>query len=480
MNIYDEIPYPSLVYSDTHPDKLATLATLFGLNPPVINNCRILELGCGDGTNLIAIAQSLPQATCVGIDFSNSQIISGKKIIATIQITNVTLQQLDFNAIDESLGKFDYIIAHGIYSWVSLEMQDTVLNLIKSHLTADGIAYISYNIYPGWHTENVVRDMMLYHLQQLSGSSPQNNITEAKGILQFITNLRKSGNSAFDVLLQEKSQLIQTVDDSYLYHDFLEPENNPVYFHQFIKHTEQHNLNYVTDIEFRNYLMLNFPTQIASAMQELFKDDFFKQEQYLDFFYHRTLRRSLLCHQDIVTKRSLNWQSLLDFYIAGNLNTEEVLINNKSIKHTITKTAIQHLLEIYPQRLQFKELFKLSKHPAKNLAKLRTDLAQELLQFYCLEAVEFYLEPAIFITKITEFPMASPLAQKITSPHVFNLRCELVDISNTAKLLLPYLNGKNNQQALLNILSDITEELLDKTLLEIAQNALLLTEVSVD
>jgi len=479
MNTYDEIPYPSLVYTDTHPNKLATLATLFDIQPPPITNCRILELGCGDGTNLIAIAQSLPHANCIGIDFSATQIASGQKVIDVLQLTNITLQQADFNTIDESLGKFDYIIAHGIYSWIPITMQDTVLSLLKKYLTTNGIAYVSYNIYPGWHTEHVVRDMMMYHIQQLPPLSPQAHTVQAKGILQFLTNLRQSGTSAFDVLLKEKTQQLQTVDDNYLYHDFLEQDNHPVYFHQFVKHAEQHNLTYVTDIEFRHYLMSYFPPQVVKAMRELFQADFFKQEQYLDFFYHRTLRRSILCHQDITVKRTLDWQKLLDCYIAADLQLEGQNAKTTTgelihIQQPITKIAIEHLSAIYPQRLAFKELFKRSKRPAKNLAKLRTDLAQELLQLYCSEAIELHVAAPAFITEIKEFPMASPLARHIKFPHAINLRCEFVNISDTAKRVLPHLNGNNDKPALLNILGDITTDALDKALLELAYNALLI------
>ncbi|MDM8567368.1 class I SAM-dependent methyltransferase [Candidatus Halobeggiatoa sp. HSG11] len=477
MNIYDEIPYPSLVYTDTHPNKLATLATLFGIKPPTINNCRILELGCGDGTNLIAIAQSLPQATCIGIDFSATQITSGQKLIETIQLDNIALQQLDFTAVDESQGKFDYIIAHGIYSWVPLTMQDTMLNLIKKHLTSNGIAYISYNIYPGWHTENVVRDMMKYHLQQLPPLPAKDNVAQAKGILQFITNLRQSGNDSFDVLLKEKSQQLQTVDDSYLYHDFLEQENHPVYFHQFITHIGQHDLTYITDIEFRHYLMVNFPPQVVETMQELFQDDFFKQEQYLDFFYHRTLRRSLLCQQ--TAKRTVDWQKLLDCYVATDLKIEGENITTSTgeileFQHPITKIAIRYLSEIYPQRLAFKELFKRSKRPAKNLSALRNNLAQELLQLYYLEIIELHVEPAPFTTKIEKFPTASPLARQSISPHPINLHCEFVELSDIAKKILPYLNGKNDKSELLKMLGDVTKSRLNDALLEIARNALLI------
>ncbi|MBE9561597.1 MAG: hypothetical protein IMF12_01860, partial [Proteobacteria bacterium] len=208
---------------------------------------------------------------------------------------------------------------------------------------------------------------------------------------------------------------------------------------------------------------------------ELFQDDFFKQEQYLDFFYHRTLRRSLLCQQ--VVKRSLDWQGLLNCYVATNLQIAGTKVKTITgelvdIKHNITKTAIRNLSDIYPQRLAFKELFKLSKRPAKNLSILRTNLAQELLQLYCLEIIELHIEPPAFTTKIEKYPIASPLARNSFSQYPINLRCEFVELSDIAKKLLPHLNGKNDKQKLLNILGDT--EKLDNALLEIAQNALLL------
>ena len=108
---YDEIPYSSLAYADTHPNKLATLAALFGLTPPIVKTCRLLELGCGDGTNLIAIAQTLPQAQCWGIDASIKQIQAGQTRANTLALSNVNLNRLNLSEVDQSLGRFDYIIA---------------------------------------------------------------------------------------------------------------------------------------------------------------------------------------------------------------------------------------------------------------------------------------------------------------------------------------------------------------------------------
>ena len=503
-NVYDEIPYPSLVYTDTHPGRLATLVTLFGIKPPPIVNCRVLELGCGDGTNLIAISQTLPQASLWGIDFSAKQIASGQKVISALKCPNVTLKQLDFNEIDESLGKFDYIIAHGIYSWVPVTMQDKLLSIIRRHLGANGIAYISYNVYPGWHLDNIIRDMMMYHTQQLPTTPARLSLKQAKGILQFIANLRQSGNSAYDVLLQEKWQELQTVSENYLCHDFLEADNDPVYFHQFVKHATQHDLAYVTDIEFRRYLMAAYPVELVEAFKEYFQGDFFKQEQYMDFFLNRSLRRSLLCHQNVAIKRELDLETLASYYIAANL---QPITNNArwqpqessqfknaqgeifTIKHSLTKAAILHLTSLYPHRITFDNLFQ---HICQQLPQANQDsptLQQELLHLYGVEAIELNIEPPPYVTAIGNYPTASHFARWLSSQKqmVINLRCEIINLSPIATALLPHLNGKNDSKALRAILKKLVKKpkikkslgmnyleiKLEEVLLEIAQGALL-------
>ncbi len=505
MNTYDDIPYPSLVYTDTHPSKLATLGTLFGLKPPLVATCRVLELGCGDGTNIIAIAQSLPQASLLGIDFSAQHIAKGQTMIEAIKLANITLKQLDFNEIEASLGEFDYIIAHGVYSWVPEKRQDTVLEIIQRHLAPNGMAYISYNVYPGWYLEMVMRDLMLYHTEQLPDLPFSVQMMQAKGIVRFLANLRQLGNEPFDLLLQEKSQQLQTLQDNYLYHDLLEEENHPVYFHQFIKQAEQHGLAYVTDIEFRHYLMLSFPDEVVEAMAELFQEDFLKKEQYLDFFYNRTLRRTVLCHQNSPVHREVDWKSIRSCYIAAFLLAEKTPANGQyeesvqfkkadgeliTVKQPLIQAALTYLTTLYPQSVSFEALFQYVcqqlPQSYQDLSALRDAFAQELGALYNREAIELLIDSPPFVTTLSTHPIASPLARFLASQGeqpLINLRCEFIEISAISRALVPHLNGKNSRQALLLILKKLLKKqriktplgtLLDKTLFEIVQSALLI------
>ncbi len=174
---------------------------------------------------------------------------------------------------------------------------------------------------------------------------PQISLKQAKGILQFVTHLRAQGTTMFDVLLQEKWEQMKDVSDNYLYHDFLEKDNHPVYFHEFVQHATQHQLAYVTDVEFRHYLFLSFSPEVVEALEELFQDDIFKREQYLDFFYHRTLRRSLLCHAEVPMQHELHPTVLQDCYLtASQRDMEETL----SVAHSWTETA---LIQCWLERL---------------------------------------------------------------------------------------------------------------------------------
>src|SRR6185436_9013135 len=115
---YDELPYPGSAFAQTHPDRLATIATLFGMAPAPVERCRVLELGCGDGGNLIPMAYTLPGSEFLGIDAGGRGIAIGQDRAVAVGLTNLRLQHLDMLDTAIQLGKFDYIVSHGVYSWV--------------------------------------------------------------------------------------------------------------------------------------------------------------------------------------------------------------------------------------------------------------------------------------------------------------------------------------------------------------------------
>ncbi|HEV3386835.1 MAG TPA: class I SAM-dependent methyltransferase, partial [Gemmata sp.] len=184
-NSYDEVPYECHPYPQTHPSRLATIATLFGLSPPPVDNCRVLELGCAGGGNLIPMAEALPESSFVGVDLSLRQIGDGETIVRNLGLMNISLRHASIADVDESYGMFDYVICHGVFSWVPQSTQRKILDISAKCLTPNGVAYVSYNTYPGWHMRGMIRDMMRYHA--LRFETPDHRVKQARALLDFLT-----------------------------------------------------------------------------------------------------------------------------------------------------------------------------------------------------------------------------------------------------------------------------------------------------
>ncbi|MFN2536517.1 MAG: methyltransferase domain-containing protein, partial [Mycobacteriales bacterium] len=147
---YDDVPYGVATHAATHPGRLAAIATLFGAGPPAVESARVLELGCALGGNIIPMAVAYPGSSYLGIDLSGRQIADGQRTVAQLGLTNIELRHASITDVDDSDGQFDYVICHGVYSWVPPEVQDKILDICARNLAAGGVAVVSYNTYPGW------------------------------------------------------------------------------------------------------------------------------------------------------------------------------------------------------------------------------------------------------------------------------------------------------------------------------------------
>src|SRR5437762_2729762 len=187
LTSYEDVPYESKPIYRTHPDGLAALATVFGLEPPAVSRCRVLELGCASGGNLLPMALGLPESQFVGIDLSPRQVRQGQETIDALGVTNLELKALSIMDVGEEFGQFDYIICHGVYSWVPPEVQDKILAICSRNLTSNGVVYISYNCYPGWHACGMIRQMMCYHTRRIA--DPLVRVREARALLDFLCRM---------------------------------------------------------------------------------------------------------------------------------------------------------------------------------------------------------------------------------------------------------------------------------------------------
>ena len=297
QTIYKELGYKSYPFPFTTPAYLAAYGTLVGLKPPTAKTARVLELGATYGGNIISQAAHNPEATFVGIELSQDQVEKGNKIIGDAKLDNVSLVQGDILNFDESMGTFDYIIAHGFYSWISDEMKDKLLDIIYNHLADNGIAYVSYNTYPGWHTMEEVRQLMLFANRGHDESTHKEKVLRGKTVGSLVgaqilnyDNL-KERNSKFLSALRSVMQK----DDYYVGHDHLEPHNDPCYLYQFNDHLKANNLAYVGDADLTLSMVRTYDESIADKLEQLAPNSQADQEQYLDFMLDTTFRKSIIC-----------------------------------------------------------------------------------------------------------------------------------------------------------------------------------------
>ena len=306
QTIYSELGYKSMPFPYTTPATLEAYAALVGVSAPNPKTARVLELGATYGGNIISQALFNPDATFVGIELSQEQVEKGNEVIANAGLTNVSLIQSDIASIGSEIGTFDYIIAHGLYSWVDDGVKDALLRLIDEHLAEDGIAYISYNTYPGWHTMDEVRQLMMFSNRDKAQFNHKEKVLHGKTVGSIVgsqilkyDNL-KERNSKFLGALRSVMQK----DEYYVGHDHLEPNNDPVYFYQFNDHLEAHNLAYLCDADLTLSMVRSFDADIADTLDKLALNDHVAQEQYLDFMLDTTFRKSIICkvkHAESVT-----------------------------------------------------------------------------------------------------------------------------------------------------------------------------------
>lgn len=318
--IYADLGYLSQPFPYASAPFLESYARLLGLSPAPASTAHILEIGSSYGGNLISQALFYPQATFTGIEIAPTQVSVGKTYIDQLGITNLDLLEGDVNESHEHLGTYDYIIAHGFYSWVDEETKDNFLRLCKEHLAENGILYMSYNTYPGWHKMDSVRALLEFANKDVDTLNHREKVRHGKtvasklGALMLEYDTVKNQQGPF---LQALRQTLQK-QDCYVGHDHLEPVNSPVYFHQCIDHMTEHGFTYLCDCD----LNLSFPDvydeTLRTKLQELAPHDPLAREQYIDFMLNTAFRKSLFTHKGATPKR-ITETSLTDTDFQHNL-----------------------------------------------------------------------------------------------------------------------------------------------------------------
>ena len=289
---YDAVPYPGHSHAETHPNRIAALARLFGLQSPAVATARILEIACGDGANLIPLACSLPRSHCVGFDLAETAVTRARTRIDQLQLGNVVVSVADLASVHD-IGQFDYVIAHGLYSWVPRAVRDALLRLIGKVLAPNGVAFVSYNVYPGWHVAGMVRDMLRYHVRGTDAAGSR--VLQARALLDFLVEAHDA-QDAYGQLLAAECERIAGHSSGHLFHDDLADINEPVYFEEFVAHSAAFGLAFLAEADFATMSGADLPERVREKLDEV-RADPVAYGQYLDFVKCRRFRETLLRHE---------------------------------------------------------------------------------------------------------------------------------------------------------------------------------------
>ena len=360
---YDETPYKSKTFYYTQPGRQQMVLKLLGFKTPDLEEARVLEIGCSFGGNIIPFALENPKAEVVGVDLSSVQIEEGNRIIKYLGLENIRLIHQNILDFDSSLGKFDYIICHGVFSWVNEEVQRGILNVIKNHLSENGSAILSYNTYPGWQNLEVARDVMLFRDEMLKTRGEEinegNAVRYGRGAIEFL--------SQFSILNEKIKAGITDItekDDYYILHEYFEENNKPMYLYDFNKILLEHNLIHVVDSD----LMKTFPN-ISNEIEEKLTaecgDDNIAKEQYYDFLLDRQFRVSIVTHESnkekINISKDIRITDLKEISLRGKYEKNKdgfYSIEKNEIKDEEVSLILDILSENYPNTITIDEIEK--------------------------------------------------------------------------------------------------------------------------
>ena len=423
MNVYDDVPYEGSAQKHTYPGHLNVVARILGMESVPAETARVLEIGCAVGANLIPMAQRHPNARFIGVDYSHKQIEMGRDRCKQLGLTNIELETRDIADMDAPLGEFDYIIAHGIFSWIAPALQDKLLAVCSENLADNGVALVSFNTYPGRHFRSQVREMMMYHTQRVDDANER--VAQGRSLMRVLAETGTEHNF-FRRTLEFESRYLDHSADSYVCHEFLEEENYPLFFHQFMSMADKHDLNYLGDADPRFLTDYGLPAK-ASQFLAQYADDVVRREQHIDYIRNRMFRSTLLVKSSHGPRLPIRPEYVVDHHVWTKVQIPNEVplradatvdyrldeVNRIAVRSPIMKIAMSYIRDRWPNTIPFSELVDLS---CQRLGTQPTDqtriaLASELLRGYLCGVIGLSLAPTDASTAISDQPTLASLTR---------------------------------------------------------------------
>ena len=445
---YDEIAYPTQAFRQTHPDRLATQAALFGRQFAPVSTSRVLDIGCGDGANLIPLAVAYPGAQFVGFDLAENAIARGQAIIDALQLDNIRLEARDVMEADFGAGGFDYVISHGLYAWIPEPAREALMASVRRHLAPHGVAFVSYNALPGCRIRQIIRELLLYHVRGIQDRQARFEAAqrEARRLLETYSD---------EIAAQRmiRSELEELLERPYevLAHDDLGEVYAPAYLHEFLEHAGRHGLQYLTEATLGRCGEGFRPPEAVDDTAF----DVLAHLQQLDFRVLRTYRENLLIHADAPLDRRPDPGRMTGLFVSAPVRAVEdeadvYDIGQKRVK--LIDAGLQRLVEqigaAWPAALPIADL------------DLDDEHAAAMLRMFWTGVIELHTEPLAFSATVPALPRASPLARLQAAaggPRLTTMRHTTVEIGDP--IGLRFIAGLDGARTVDQVAADMAAEL---------------------
>jgi methyltransferase-like protein/SAM-dependent methyltransferase len=492
-NPYDKVLYPSPAFLQTHPDRLAVVGTLFGMSPPPVERCRVLEIGCGEGGNLIPMAYALPDAQFVGIDLAAVPIDAARRRIRRAGLKNIQVLQMNVMDITPEFGAFDYVIVQGLYSWVPEPVKHMLLTVCGRNLSANGIAFVSYNTAPAGHVRRILREMMLF---RASRGTTDVRVEEGKTFLRQILAATDIA-TPWGRLYEEELGRMSNRPDNVVYHDDLSPDFSPVSFGQFASHAARCGLQFLSESQLSDVTDADPVPEALATLKEIAAGDVVAFEQYVDYVKFRRFRQTLLCHEGVPLCRDGLLGRLACLFLASPLRASSeaadgvVSFANSRAAGTITTNdpllvaALRHVEAIWPHAVRFEDLLAAAcaQVPAAQREEVCAGLSLSIWKLAAGALVDLRTHHVRLAAAVSQRPVASLLARlsvRDSSVVTTLLHTQLHVEDDLGKRFLTLLDGSRDRQALASAISvgphRDTEEVarqVDRSLLDFYRAGLL-------
>lgn len=470
-NPADVLPHDAHPFPQSSPEHLEALASLFGLRSPPPVGARVLELGCGVGANLIPFAARHPEAQAIGVDLSQARLKEGAGVIARARLVNIELRAMNLADIDVSFGQFDYIVCHGLYSRAEPEIQEAILRVCAQNLAPEGVACVSYNVYPGWKGREIVRDAMI--LRGAPRDEPDEKLSYARGMLEFLAQSARPG-SVLQATLEEHMPAVRESSSAHLLDEWLEPSNAPCYFKQFVERAGAEGLAYLADAELHTMFAQNYSEKVREPLMRECGASQIMMEQYLDFLVDRTSRQTLLVRRERAPdiRYRLEFERLRALEYAGSFATDDgapltlddgeqsctgLRRQRLTLRLPAHKAVAQLLDDRFPATVKVDALVaEVAARTGAPAAAVDPVVLAMLDELVILGAVRIRLSAPSVAAEVSPFPVAPAAIRSARAvalsagpvAAVCNQWHEQVELSPLERVLLPLLDGQHSHDDL--------------------------------